>query len=482
MVAKADNLDNVLANLRWSPKEDEGTPMIIRRCAVVVAALTLFAVAPSAKAATSPVTVARLDVSVTTTSDWTQVVLSPGRFAAGTVTANSGATTATVNGSTVTVKGAAGATKRGTVRVLFEETTLADPVTAYVLKGAAGATSATVTNVSTAPFAVGTITDNLHQAGNNLVARSWSRPALLGTVQPALPHADARRLTLAFWYPWWTERSLAGATLTDRPVDDGTTWSAADVDGATAQARANGIDGFVVSWAGEAKNGTPFDLALDAAARTDGYVAPLVEVPTSAPVGGTADPAVVRTWIQEALERSSSPAFLRSGGDPVVFVYGMDAFGAATWQRLLDGLAASGTRVRLVGDSGSQAGRALSWGTYRYSTLATDANVADWDADRMVEARAAAAIGTGPAHLFAATVMPGFDDRNLRGDDRPVLDRDGGATYDRQWDRAVGSDPDWVLVTSWNEWYEGTSVQPGVAAGDQALRQTATHAAAFRAG
>jgi len=56
-----------------------------------------------------------------------------------------------------------------------------------------------------------------------------------------------------------------------------------------------------------------------------------------------------------------------------------------------------------------------------------------------------------------------------------------GERYQATWDAALASDPDWILVTSWNEWYEGTAVEPSVRFGDLALRQTADNAAAWKA-
>ena len=34
----------------------------------------------------------------------------------------------------------------------------------------------------------------------------------------------------------------------------------------------------------------------------------------------------------------------------------------------------------------------------------------------------------------------------------------------------MAAQPDWVLITSWNEWFEGTSVEPSVEYGDLALQ------------
>jgi len=82
--------------------------------------------------------------------------------------------------------------------------------------------------------------------------------------------------------------------------------------------------------------------------------------------------------------------------------------------------------------------------------------------------------------LFVGTVQPGFDDRRLRGDANPVIDRNGGARYDQTWAAALAGSPDWIVVTSWNEWFEDTQIEPGVETGSGALDQTATWSGAFK--
>jgi hypothetical protein len=54
-----------------------------------------------------------------------------------------------------------------------------------------------------------------------------------------------------------------------------------------------------------------------------------------------------------------------------------------------------------------------------------------------------------------------------------------GERYADTWRAAVGSDPEWVLITSWNEWYESTHIAPGVNSGGRALEQTATWTGTF---
>lgn len=83
--------------------------------------------------------------------------------------------------------------------------------------------------------------------------------------------------------------------------------------------------------------------------------------------------------------------------------------------------------------------------------------------------------------LFAAGVTPGYDDHIVRPGNPPVA-RDGGQTYKESWERAISLNPDWITITSWNEWHEGTEIEPSVENGDLALNQTRTYIAEFKSG
>jgi glycoprotein endo-alpha-1,2-mannosidase len=61
--------------------------------------------------------------------------------------------------------------------------------------------------------------------------------------------------------------------------------------------------------------------------------------------------------------------------------------------------------------------------------------------------------------LCAPSVGPGYDARRATGDTR-VRSRRDGATYDSMWRGAVRALADLVTITSYNEWHEGTQVEP----------------------
>jgi hypothetical protein len=61
--------------------------------------------------------------------------------------------------------------------------------------------------------------------------------------------------------------------------------------------------------------------------------------------------------------------------------------------------------------------------------------------------------------LCAPSVGPGYDAREATADER-VRQRKDGATYDSMWRGAIRARPDVVTVTSYNEWHEGTQIEP----------------------
>ena len=63
--------------------------------------------------------------------------------------------------------------------------------------------------------------------------------------------------------------------------------------------------------------------------------------------------------------------------------------------------------------------------------------------------------------LCAPSVGPGYDALRATGDTR-IRPRDGGSTYDAMWKAAIQSGADRVTITSYNEWHEGTQIEPAL--------------------
>lgn len=86
---------------------------------------------------------------------------------------------------------------------------------------------------------------------------------------------------------------------------------------------------------------------------------------------------------------------------------------------------------------------------------------------------------TGKPKLWIATLTPGWDDMrsgckpDVRVPSKPhKRDREDGGFYRATFDAALRSNPDWLWIHSFNEWVEGTYIEPSVMYGDKYMQMT----------
>jgi hypothetical protein len=71
--------------------------------------------------------------------------------------------------------------------------------------------------------------------------------------------------------------------------------------------------------------------------------------------------------------------------------------------------------------------------------------------------------------IWAAGVEPGYDDTRLKRRFSYQLPRRNGTLYATSWTAAIASQPEWITITSFNEWFEGAMIEPSVTYGNQYL-------------
>lgn len=311
------------------------------------------------------------------------------------------------------------------------------------------------------------------------------RPAQAASAAPR-PRAAAQSasapLVVAFYYAWYDENSWSDDQLSDLPV---TTYVSRDR-GAMGrhidQAKAAGIDAFLVAWYGPGgeTNQTEANLAamLEEAAARNFKIGILFE--TDSPFMGGVD--AIGAGLQHALSvHANHPAYLRADGKPVIFFWRPGIYGSGAWSALRR-QADAGYGSLWIAEGVDTSLLSVFDGHYLYSnTWNPPANLTTTNQKfaRQVDGMRQS---TGAPKLWVATVMPGYDDVRVRPNSGFARSRDGGGYYAQSWQAAIASAPNWVVITSFNEWPEGTYIEPSVAFGDQYLSLTASWSGQFKTG
>lgn len=190
----------------------------------------------------------------------------------------------------------------------------------------------------------------------------------------------------------------------------------------------------------------------------------------------------VREDLQYLMERyAGHPAVYLIRGLPLYYVYDSYHIDAAHWATLLRtrgkhsirGTALDGVFIALWlnGDDGPSIQRGGFDGFYTYfasSSASYGADPRNW-----------ATLGRfAHAHdlLFIPCVGPGYNDSRIRPwNAAATRDREGGARYTRLWREAIDAGGDVIAVTSYNEWGEGTQIEPASLQSDLHQKGYAQH-------
>jgi glycoprotein endo-alpha-1,2-mannosidase len=247
-------------------------------------------------------------------------------------------------------------------------------------------------------------------------------------------------------------------------------------------AREGGLDGFAVSWWGrESRDGRALSLLFREARDTGLVLAPYYETGELWRRGA----AGVAADLVALLDRhGTEPGWLRVGGAPVVFLYASHRLRPHEWDGVRARLDGAGRRLFLVADVPRLEWLAARPGwLQRFDALHVYTPVTFLAAGRDLLATygALAAQARAARRPFVPAVAPGFDDRRIR-DPGVAVDRANGDTYARTWQAALATDPAWVLVATWNEWHEGSEIEPSREHGRRYLDLTRAWAERFRRG
>jgi hypothetical protein len=314
---------------------------------------------------------------------------------------------------------------------------------------------------------------------------------------------------LAFYYPWYgnpagpsgqwfhwegvtqdfilsaTDYPLLGAYDSQDPAVIGSQISLA---------RQAGIDGFISSWWGIGDfTDHSFSVLLQVAQRMNFSVTIYYET-----VRNLTSSEMVKELSYVVRQYGSNPAFLKANGLPVIFVYAVGAYGrnATYWLDVRKGLESNVGPVYLVGDLTDESFINVFDGFHNYIQLNCSQMTENYNFFAQDMSTGLPDISWNSALNYVEhgtplpvekkslffTVIPGNDRLGAnRTGGGPVLlvDRQGGKTYAGFWAAAISSNASGVLITSWNEWHEGTEIEPSLQYGFTYINLTRQYAALY---
>jgi hypothetical protein len=334
------------------------------------------------------------------------------------------------------------------------------PFQLSLTKGGAG----TVTiRVSTVVGTTATVVKEILKQATQPLAIDVDLSSLKG-VPPALaPMAPVKCMGLALYYPWYSLGTwVNNPVLRDTPqtpyASDDPTAIARQID----QAQSAGINGFTVSWIGpNSSSDNNTKLMLTEAAKKGFHIGFFLETTGGNLAQNTQTAIDWLTYI--GTQYSSNPGVLSVAGKPVVTPWLTDTISLATWTTIRAAVRANGTDVWLMQDTQDMTYLDVFDGV-RYSAGITGLGE---------KVRYYSVLADHPApKLWMGTAMPGFDERLIpgRGPNPRYIDRQNGAYFHNQLDAVFANSPQWVMIDTWNEWFENTYIEPSVNYGDQYLQ------------
>ncbi len=251
-----------------------------------------------------------------------------------------------------------------------------------------------------------------------------------------------------------------------------------------ALAKAYGLDGFVLSVHGDNAYEMDFlaNRALPVAAQMGFKIAPLYEVPESGWAYDESDREMVgehlRTLVETLAEQPSALTITQDGQEKVVIFVDPGSLARFVAAKDWDAIRAIADEAGVPYFLWSGPG-AFAWGfQVGFDGVYNDLEVIETleislglppyalRDERRLAYRATAWAAREHGIPFALPVVPGWDTAIVRPGDSPVIVRDYGAPgddgiyYRMRWEDALEQSPDWIVITSWNEWAEGTEIEP----------------------
>jgi hypothetical protein len=168
-------------------------------------------------------------------------------------------------------------------------------------------------------------------------------------------------------------------------------------------------------------------------------------------------------------------SYLKVEGSPVFFIYATQVYPANTWSDIIFKIRHDGYSALFFSDAFKEEYAEVFDGLQNYAPP----GLFDPNQDFTKAYLDVAQLAKKRSEPYGFDVIPGYDDKKVRQPGM-IIPRENGATYEKTWKAVLSSGCQWALITSWNEWHEGTEIEPSIEYGHQYLEMTKNYSKIFK--
>jgi len=248
-------------------------------------------------------------------------------------------------------------------------------------------------------------------------------------------------------------------------------------------AKASGIDVFAIDWYGpNSFEDSTINKYLDMAVKLNFRIA--IEYEPKIRIEWGSGPREYRvnmviSDLRYVLSRYvEHPAYFRIGGKPVIFYFSPYQLRLEEWVFVFNKLKEEGFEAIHITEGIDPHLLTVFDCVYEWEPLwIKDANITAWDRLKEISYTLREYSRLYPDKCFLAGVWPGFDDVGVYGWGGGVrkYDRMYGKVYEEQWRVVLEINPDMVMITTFNDWNEGTEIEPSIEHGFKYMDLTRTY-------
>jgi hypothetical protein len=265
------------------------------------------------------------------------------------------------------------------------------------------------------------------------------------------------KLVLAFYYLWYTKDNWKIFPLDDQPLNFYSSDDEKTITNQIKLAKANGIDGFITSWDGpNSYSDHNFKKLLKLCNKlnfkTTIYYETLTEI-------GPRDDEEIYNHLKYLIQTyGSDKSFINILGKPLIVIWASNEMDIARWRKIISSLKKENLDAAFIGMDYDISNLEIFDGIHQYGIVLIDNLQMEYQqVSEIVKNYHLFGMGR---KIWAATVQPGYDERRIPNRKGIFKERDSGKYFEETFKTAINSNPDLIFITSWNEWWEHTYIEP----------------------